>query len=276
MSEVSCTACQELREAAPEFVTSGVTDTVCGSLAANTGLDASNGHDDATDLHLANDCYIGRMKDEVNAYDVCDWKPFMKRFIGNLYEMLKAIICSLRGIWNKLMLHDTKIAELEESGAQDFCEATNGILDLQLEVVHGVKKTAVFPTDADLSMAANTITVKFCDHQCVADLVTIFASTPGEVTNLKIGDVLFTVEKSDLVPRLMHNGTFEGIMTYGFMKQMFIVEGKWAVYGLLHSHDDYPGKLVCTVFAIVGPTQIATGHVATTQSAPSIFTISRS
>lgn len=265
MSEVSCTACQELRENAPEFVTNGVTDTVCASLANNTGLDNSNGHDNATDLSIANDCLIGRMEDEIRAYDVCDWKKFMKLFVRNVYEMFKAIICSLKGVWGEA--RDT------EETVEDLCDATKQQMEIQLEKVHGVRHTAVFPTDSDLAMAANTVTMEYCTHKTVVDMVTIFASTPGTVTNLKIGDVLFTVDEADLVPGLMHKSTFDGIMTYGYMKQMFIVDQKWTVYGMLHSSDEYPGKLACIVFAIVGPTQIATGQVATIQGSPSIFVI---
>lgn len=103
MSEISCTACQELREDAPEFVTNGVTDTVCKSLHKDTGLDSSNGNDDETDLHTANDCLIGRMRDEINSYDLCDWKDFMRKYIGNDYEVNKGIICALGGLWD--MVH---------------------------------------------------------------------------------------------------------------------------------------------------------------------------
>lgn len=99
MSEISCTACQELREEAPEFATSGVTDAVCETLHNDKGFDAGNGNDDETDLHTANDCLIGRMKDEIRSYDVCDWKEFMKKYIGNDYEVNKGIICALGGIW---------------------------------------------------------------------------------------------------------------------------------------------------------------------------------
>lgn len=102
MSERSCTACQELREAAPEFVTNGVTEKVCESLADDKGFDADNGHDDSTDLHLANDCLIGRMEDELRAYGICDWKEFMERYIPNEYEANKGIICALGGLWNTL------------------------------------------------------------------------------------------------------------------------------------------------------------------------------
>ena len=102
MSEVSCTACQTLREDAPDFVTNGVTEAVCESLHDDTGLDAGNGNNDETDLHTANDCLIGRMEDEINAYDVCDWKKFMKQYITNDYEVNKGIICALGGLWETL------------------------------------------------------------------------------------------------------------------------------------------------------------------------------
>lgn len=102
MSSVSCSACQDLLAAAPEFAANGVTSKVCSSLSANMGLDRTNGHDSATDLHLANDCLIGRMQDEINHYDVCDWKEFMKQYIGNQYEINKAIICALGGFWSTL------------------------------------------------------------------------------------------------------------------------------------------------------------------------------
>lgn len=100
MSEVSCTACQELREDAPDFVINGVTEAVCESLHDDTGLDADNGNNDETDLHTANDCLIGRMEQEINYYDICDWKKFMKQYITSDYEVNKAIICALGGLWS--------------------------------------------------------------------------------------------------------------------------------------------------------------------------------
>lgn len=104
MSSIDCGACQELRENAPEFVENGVTSTVCTSLQNDTGLNPNLTvtHTDAEDLHTANDCLIGQMDAQLEAFDTCDWKKFMHRFIPNVYEMLKAIICSLKGIWLKI------------------------------------------------------------------------------------------------------------------------------------------------------------------------------
>lgn len=103
MSNIDCNACQELRETSPEFVQSGVTDKVAASLKNNMGLNPGLTvlHDDCEDLNMVNDCLIGRMTDEVEAYDVCDWKDFMKKFVSNLYETLKGIIAAICGLWIK-------------------------------------------------------------------------------------------------------------------------------------------------------------------------------
>lgn len=98
----NCKACDDLRQYAPEFVLNGVTDTVCASLKNNTGLNPSNSRDDCTDLDAANDCLIGNMEEEVDAYDVCDWKAFMKEFIPNVWTVIKAIICSICGLWTAM------------------------------------------------------------------------------------------------------------------------------------------------------------------------------
>lgn len=102
MSEQSCTACNDLREYAPEFVVNGVTDSVCAHLANNEGLSGADGHEDCDDLHDVNDCLIGNLEDEIDAYEVCDWKDYLLKLVPNLYETLKAIICSICGLWAKV------------------------------------------------------------------------------------------------------------------------------------------------------------------------------
>ena len=102
MSNINCSACDELRSEAPTFATSGTTTAVCNSLKNNTGLATNNGHDNETDLADAVDCLIGRMDDELEAYDVCDWKEFMHKYIPNNYEMLKAMLCGDAGQWNNI------------------------------------------------------------------------------------------------------------------------------------------------------------------------------
>ena len=104
MSTVNCESCADLREYAPDFIQNGVTDTVAASLKNNTGLNPtlSSLHKNCPDLNDANDCLIGRMANEIAAYDVCDWKEFMGKLLPNQYEMLKAIIAGDCGQWENI------------------------------------------------------------------------------------------------------------------------------------------------------------------------------
>lgn len=104
MSSIDCGACDELRQTSPEFVQNGVTKRVCNSLKNNTGLNPSLSvtHTNDEDLNNANDCLIGRMDQEIEAYEVCDWKTYMHKFIPNLYELIKAMLCSMAGIWSNI------------------------------------------------------------------------------------------------------------------------------------------------------------------------------
>lgn len=106
MSAKSCSACNDLRSNAPEFTINGVTDEACESLAMDKGLnpDLDPQRTDCDDLHDINDCLIGNMDDEVESFDVCEWKDFMHQYIPNTYETLKAMICSDCGQWD--MLHE--------------------------------------------------------------------------------------------------------------------------------------------------------------------------
>ena len=97
MANYDCSACDTLREEAPNLIVNGMTDTECTNLQNDTGL--SGDSDDCTDLNLLNDCLVGNMEEEVDAYDVCDWKEFIKRFIPNVWTTLKGIICAICGIW---------------------------------------------------------------------------------------------------------------------------------------------------------------------------------
>lgn len=99
---ISCEACEEIRQNDPSFVVNGLGDTECASLQNNTGLNPSSGNDDCEDLNNLNDCLVGNMAAEVDAYDVCDWKTFMKKFIPNVWTTLKAIICAICGLWKKV------------------------------------------------------------------------------------------------------------------------------------------------------------------------------
>lgn len=98
----NCSACEEIRQIDPNLIVNGFTDDNCQSLMNDTGLVTTDDHDDCTDLDLMNDCFIGNMETELASYDICDWKDFMKKFIPNLWTLLKAMICSMCGIWTNI------------------------------------------------------------------------------------------------------------------------------------------------------------------------------
>lgn len=109
-----CGACNELKENASEFYANGVTTDVCTSLQNNTGLNPANGNDDCTDLDTANDCLIGNLEDEVEAYDICDWKGMFKKLARNIYNIFAAVNCILCGIWKKLKEHEQRLDKHEK------------------------------------------------------------------------------------------------------------------------------------------------------------------
>lgn len=104
MANYSCNSCDDLRTTSPNFVVNGITDTECTSLQNNTGINPSSGHNDCTDLNNINDCLVGNMAEEIEAYDVCDWKTYMKKFVPNVWTTFKAIICAICGLWTNVEL----------------------------------------------------------------------------------------------------------------------------------------------------------------------------
>lgn len=106
-----CSACEELRNDAPNFVLNGVTKEACTSLKNDTGFNPNLTplNDNCTDLDNANECLVGNMADQIEAYDVCDWKDYMRKFVPNVYTVLKAMICGECGIWTNIHNLWTKV-----------------------------------------------------------------------------------------------------------------------------------------------------------------------
>ena len=112
MANYNCEACEDLRQTDPNMIVNGFGDEECASLQNDTGLVPSSGHNDCEDLNNLNDCLVGNMETEVEAYDVCDWKTFMKQFIPNVWTTIKGIICAICGIWTNIHNLWDKIAEI--------------------------------------------------------------------------------------------------------------------------------------------------------------------
>lgn len=126
MADKNCQACSDLQENSPEFVLNGVTDNVHNALINDNGFNTSSGHNDCTDLNNANDCLIGNMEDEIDSYEVCDWKLFMPNFIHNLWTVLKAIISAICGLWTKVNKHECEINYMYEGQKFSIGEETTG------------------------------------------------------------------------------------------------------------------------------------------------------
>lgn len=128
MANVNCEACEALKQEVPELVANGFDDTMCASLQNDTGLKPSVGHNDCTDLENLNDCLIGNMAEELEDYDTCDWKEFMRNFIPNLWTNLKAIGCAICGIWTNIhnLWTFAKSYNLEKNGEYIVLQAQDG------------------------------------------------------------------------------------------------------------------------------------------------------
>lgn len=112
MSQINCEACEDLKTYAPDFVANGVTKNVCTSLQNNTGLGANGSHTNCDDLDDANDCLVGQLSEEIDAYDTCEWKDYMKQFAPNVHTMLKAMICSDCGEWSNIESINDKLTDI--------------------------------------------------------------------------------------------------------------------------------------------------------------------
>lgn len=112
MANINCSSCAELRETAPELEVFGLTDDMVTSLKNNTGLSTSDSNDDCEDLNNMNDCFVGNMEAELPAYEVCDWKKFMQKFLPNLWTLLKGIISAICGLWANISALTSKQTDM--------------------------------------------------------------------------------------------------------------------------------------------------------------------
>lgn len=153
MAKPNCSACDELRENSPNLIVNGLGDTECTSLANNTGLNPSSGNDDCDDLHNLNDCLIGNMEQEIDAYDVCDWKEFMRKFIENAWTVFKGIICAVCGLWTNIANLLKEINALK-SKITDLCNLINA------QMSHPVLAYGTNPNISDTSQIGGVIANK--------------------------------------------------------------------------------------------------------------------
>lgn len=124
MAQVNCSSCSDLQDVAPNLAVTGFTDDMCTSLQNGTGLNPSAGSDNCTDLNNLNDCLIGNQEAELNMYETCDWKKFMKQFIPNLWTTLKAVICAICGVWEFIKNLNCIVNYLVQGASFKFSEVS--------------------------------------------------------------------------------------------------------------------------------------------------------
>lgn len=130
----NCDACSDLQENSADFMQNGVTENVCNALKNDDGFNTASENDDCADLNNANDCLIGNMTDEIEAYEVCDWKAYTKSLVHNIWTVLKAMICSMCGLWTFVNKHECEINYLYNGKTFSFQEEMPGY---DSKLVHG-------------------------------------------------------------------------------------------------------------------------------------------
>lgn len=217
MSKPSCDACSNLREYNANFIMNGVTDDIAASLANNTGLNAclTDLHTDCEDLNDVNDCLIGHMDDDVDNYEVCDWKSLMHNFFPNLYETLKAMIASICGLWTKVdKISDSLCAyitgewtQLPASVGTHFCN------DSEYWDTTDHDGTHYSPLRASLTKKA----VKVCDDMEILYISVVMVNNPGDpgYNNIikKLDGRLVEYTKDELVPSFFTESQWDKLIS---------------------------------------------------------------
>lgn len=234
MSRLACDACDNLRENAADFVNAGVTSAICDSLHDNTGLNPNLSplHQNEEDLHDANDCLIGTMDEQVEMYQACDWKEYMHKFVRNLYETLKAIICWLGGLQDR---------------QNDICATVDALVDIGVEDatdIYGTLTNKITP-DYDVRPGAS-LRVKCARkvaYNCDGSerrlfLLGIDATAGLSASGLSVGDTMATFTRSQLCPTYMSNKWFDQLHDTPYSSQIFCVDGQYFVGGILKKKSD--------------------------------------
>lgn len=141
MANTNCESCNNLKTYSPNVVVNGMGNTECASLKNDTGLNPSSGHNDCTDLDHMNNCFVGTLEDEIENYEVCDWRDFAKMLVGNLWNVNKAIICAICGIWSNIHSLWSRTNELAET-IENICKLQEATLQ------HPVYQYGMLPNGA--------------------------------------------------------------------------------------------------------------------------------
>lgn len=240
-------ACAELCDISPEFAEVGVTQAICESLQANTGLNplALVLSDNQTDLPVAIDCLIGRLDDEVDCYETCDWKAFMHNMLPRLYNMLKALVCAETGLWNKADASCEQIQMQQEIGVEIVNQVNSNDVGAKFEGVGAP------PVDFGIKLLLNELSAEACDGTTETfGLYGFYISSGWQVnTALAIGDKIASWTKAELVPAYMSEEYWTKFLTSGYSNTFCFVNNAQLVQAILEKNGT---NVELTVEALVG------------------------
>ena len=123
-------ACNRIKSKNPNIVTQGITDITVENISNGFGLSPCKNptdyeHSEAyphnkSDINDLIDCLIGSLSNELETYNVCNWKEFMLKTLGNIYNVLKIMNEDTCGI-NNIYANEVSTGE-----------ATGNIVDVDL------------------------------------------------------------------------------------------------------------------------------------------------
>lgn len=112
MIERDCNACNDIQSLLPNIEDEGITETTYNSIKANTGLNPSKvpQHTNEEDMTKLIECIIHNMQTNVISAESCEWKKVLYGILTNLSEVLKLMVASESGLWER----DTTLETIEE------------------------------------------------------------------------------------------------------------------------------------------------------------------
>ena len=261
-----CAACDELRDHAPDFITNGVTTDVYNSLLENNGLNPDETSTNCADLNDVNDCLIERMAEEVSSYRDCDWKLFMKNFIPNVYQTLKAMIASECGLW-------------ENTG--DSCENIGTLLGMlsttpQAHEMTTNENIVAWGPDGYGAFYLNSDIKSFngCGSTTKVENVSSTYNGTGLFlkTQVQSGDILASINKSAIVPTYMTNAYWKNLAASGEpFFQLIAANGciiQVRTIGRTHSASDT--VMTIQVYSVNGSYTVGTSGTSFLRTRPTV------
>ncbi|MDT2685796.1 hypothetical protein [Enterococcus gallinarum] len=152
------TPLEEIRNGDQNFCFTEITDEICENLSNDEGIhpSATNSNSDCEDLSSLNDLATGSLNNLLIPLNMCDvdaFKCWLKSLISWNWNMYKAIICAICGLWCRVhnLFDNTKILFSNDTILQEQIEClSNALVDLY-------RKTAG-PTQLNFSSSGSGIT----------------------------------------------------------------------------------------------------------------------